>query len=142
MTRRVLMLLLAVAAVAAAGCGEASNKGAKSPTQPGATGKSPAAATYQLIADAGGKLKFDKSEIKAPQGTVRLTLSNPSSLQHNVAIKGNGVDEKGPVVGKDGRSSVTVALKPGTYEFYCSVDGHEQAGMKGKLVVGQAGSTG
>jgi uncharacterized cupredoxin-like copper-binding protein len=28
-----------------------------------------------------------------------------------------------------------VNLKPGTYEFYCPVPGHEQAGMKGTLTV-------
>jgi plastocyanin len=141
MKLRALMLLPIAAAVLAAGCGEKTNKGAKA-TQPGVTGKAPAASSYQLTADSSGKLSFDKSEIDAPAGAVRLDLSNPSSEQHNIAIKGNGVDKKGPVVGKDGRSSVTVALKPGTYEFYCSVDGHEAAGMKGKLVVGNAGSTG
>jgi uncharacterized cupredoxin-like copper-binding protein len=30
---------------------------------------------------------------------------------------------------------VTAKLKKGTYVFYCSVPGHEQAGMKGKLIV-------
>ena len=30
---------------------------------------------------------------------------------------------------------MTVKLKKGTYTFYCPVDGHEAAGMKGKLVV-------
>jgi uncharacterized cupredoxin-like copper-binding protein len=31
---------------------------------------------------------------------------------------------------------VTVDLKAGKYEFYCPVDGHKQAGMKGTLTVG------
>ena len=30
---------------------------------------------------------------------------------------------------------MTVTLKKGTYTFYCPVDGHEAAGMKGKLIV-------
>jgi uncharacterized cupredoxin-like copper-binding protein len=34
-----------------------------------------------------------------------------------------------------GKRSVIVKLKPGTYTFYCSVPGHEQAGMKGTLTV-------
>ena len=34
-----------------------------------------------------------------------------------------------------GQMQVTVTLKPGTYEFYCTVPGHEAGGMKGKLVV-------
>jgi uncharacterized cupredoxin-like copper-binding protein len=41
----------------------------------------------------------------------------------------------GPVVSNGGISTVTAALKPGTYTFYCSVDGHEAAGMKGTLTV-------
>ena len=41
----------------------------------------------------------------------------------------------GAVVGQGGTSTVTAKLKPGTYTFYCSVDGHEAAGMKGTLTV-------
>ena len=43
---------------------------------------------------------------------------------------------QGNMVSSGGVSTVTVAdLKPGTYTFYCSVPGHEQAGMKGTLTV-------
>ena len=30
---------------------------------------------------------------------------------------------------------MTATVTPGTYIFYCSVPGHEQAGMKGVLTV-------
>ena len=39
------------------------------------------------------------------------------------------------MVGQGGTSKVTANLKPGTYEFYCSVPGHEAGGMKGTLTV-------
>jgi uncharacterized cupredoxin-like copper-binding protein len=39
------------------------------------------------------------------------------------------------VVKAGGTSTVRAKLKPGRYRFYCSVDGHRQAGMEGKLTV-------
>ena len=41
----------------------------------------------------------------------------------------------GAIVTNGGTSTVTATLKAGTYEFYCSVDGHEAAGMKGTLTI-------
>ena len=35
----------------------------------------------------------------------------------------------------NGAGGDTIVLAPGTYTFYCSVPGHEQAGMKGTLIV-------
>lgn len=89
----------------------------------------------ELSADAGGALKFSTSELTAKAGTVTIDMENPSSVPHNVAIKGDGVDVKGDVVSGGGTSSVTADLAAGTYTFYCSVPGHEAAGMTGKLTV-------
>jgi plastocyanin len=90
--------------------------------------------TLSLSADASA-IKFDKTKLEAPAGKVTIDMKNPSPLQHNVAISGNGVDEAGEVVGQGGTSTVTADLKPGKYTFFCTVDGHEQAGMKGTLTV-------
>ena len=47
-----------------------------------------------------------------------------------------GTVKTGKTVGKGKNSTVTVkGLKKGTYTFYCPVDGHKAAGMKGKLII-------
>ena len=92
------------------------------------------AATYSLSADR-SKLKFNKTTIRAKAGSVTLRMSNPSNLPHNIAIKGKGVNVKGPVVTKGKTSTVSAVLKAGTYTFYCGVGSHERAGMKGRLIV-------
>ena len=89
----------------------------------------------RLEADPSGQLKFDKSSLQAKAGTVTIAMKNPSPLDHDVSIEGRGVEEKGKVVKNGGTSTVKAELKPGRYTFYCSVDGHEAAGMKGTLTV-------
>jgi uncharacterized cupredoxin-like copper-binding protein len=56
-------------------------------------------------------------------------------VPHDIGVKGNGVGQVGPIVSGGGTSTVTTTLKPGTYTFYCSVDGHESAGMTGTLTI-------
>jgi plastocyanin len=88
-------------------------------------------ATYRLSADK-SKLKFNKSTVRAKAGKVTLRLSNPSSLPHNIGIKGKGT---GKTVNKGGTSTFSATLKKGTYTFYCGVGSHAKAGMTGKLIV-------
>lgn len=52
-----------------------------------------------------------------------------------MGVEGNGVDVHGPTVGPEAKSSAKAELKPGTYEYYCTVESHRQAGMDGTLVV-------
>ena len=54
---------------------------------------------------------------------------------HDIAIEGNGVNEKGEIVTNGGTSEFTADLKPGEYTFFCSVPGHREGGMEGKLTV-------
>jgi plastocyanin len=140
----------AAAALAIAGCGGGSNNSSSSssasstPAQStpttassGASGSGGggASSNLKLAADPSGQLKFDKSSLSAKSGNVTITMSNPSSIPHGVAIEGQGVDKDGQVVNKGGTSTVTASLKPGKYTFYCPVPGHRQAGMEGTLTV-------
>jgi len=89
--------------------------------------------TLKLKADPSGQLKFIPSTLTAKAGKVTLQLTNASPIPHDIAIKGHGAPSQQIFGGKS--ASITVSLKPGTYEYYCSVPGHEQAGMKGTLTV-------
>jgi plastocyanin len=136
-----LTTLLAIAALAIAGCGGDDDNEATTPAA-GDTGTTEATETASgggggtdLQLTTGEGLKYDKTSLSASAGQVTLTFKNGQSLSHNVSVKGNGVDEDGEVVGEGGTSTVTADLKAGSYTFYCEVDGHEAAGMKGTLTV-------
>jgi plastocyanin len=127
-----------------AGCGSSDkSSSATAPKPPQATtaasGGTPApsggGSNLKLSADPSGALKFDKTKLAAKAGTVTITMSNPSNVQHAIGVSGNGVDKDGQPVGQGGTSTVTVKLKPGKYTFYCPVDSHKQAGMQGTLTV-------
>jgi plastocyanin len=89
----------------------------------------------QIDADPTGQLKFLASSASATPGKVELRMQNKSSTPHDIAITGGGLNQIGPVVTNGGTSTVSTSLKPGKYTFYCSVDGHRQAGMVGTLTV-------
>ncbi len=89
----------------------------------------------QIDADPTGALKFTASSASATAGKVTLRMNNKSSVPHDIAVKGAGVNQVGQIVSNGGTSTVSISLPPGTYTFYCSVDGHEAAGMKGTLTV-------
>jgi mono/diheme cytochrome c family protein len=91
--------------------------------------------TLSIDANPTGALAFTAINAIAPPGQVELVMKNPASIQHNIAVKDGGLDERGPVVGQGGTSRVSASLKPGKYVFYCSVPGHEDGGMKGNLTV-------
>jgi plastocyanin len=142
----VALAALALSLTAVAGCGGNDNNNtststtATTATTNTATTPAPSAsgggrATLKLDADPSGALKFTKSTLQANAGTVTIVMGNPSATDHAIGIKGNGTVADGNTVGQGGTSKVTAKLQPGSYEFYCPVDAHEEAGMKGTLTV-------
>jgi uncharacterized cupredoxin-like copper-binding protein len=100
------------------------------------------AATHAIRVDAApsGKLEFLQRRLTARAGNITFVLHNASKVPHNLAIKGNGLDDEqiGPpsaTISGGKTATLHVKLKPGKYEFYCEVPGHERAGMKGVLIV-------
>ena len=138
-----LLIFGAMALLVLAGCGSSSNSSSSSsasstPASSGGSGGSGGGGggggTQLHISADPSQLKFNTNKLSAKAGKVTITMTNPSGLSHDVSIKG-GVNVQGNVVGQGGKSVASATLKPGKYTFYCSVDGHEQAGMKGTLTV-------
>ena len=82
-----------------------------------------------------GGTNYEFAEATAPAGALTIQSPNESPTEHNIALDGGGVDEKGPVVGEGDVSEIEVDVEPGEYTFYCSVEGHREAGMEGPLTV-------
>jgi plastocyanin len=90
--------------------------------------------TIQLAADP-TELAYDTTSLASKPGEVTIDFSNPSALEHDVAIEGDGKEIAGSDLIAEGKTSVSADLAPGTYQFYCTVPGHREAGMEGTLTV-------
>jgi uncharacterized cupredoxin-like copper-binding protein len=102
-----------------------------------ATGSATSGQKLSLKASASGALKFNKKKLSAKPGKATIVMTNPSGsgLKHAVEVEGKGIEKRSKVVGPGKTARVTVRLKAGKYDFYCPVDGHKSAGMKGTIVV-------
>src|SRR5689334_9589578 len=70
-------------------------------------------------------------------GAYTFTVANDGPSAHNLTIDGPGVDNAAtPTFGSGETKSLTVTLENGTYDFFCSVPGHKQAGMDVSVAVG------
>jgi plastocyanin len=140
--RRSALAVISVCAIGAlgfAGCGDDEEDEAQTPAQPATpaktTGGGGGGATRVELAADKSRIAYDKKSLSAKAGEVEISFTNPSAIPHDVAVEGNGVDEKTEVI-QDGKSAeLAVDLEPGTYTFYCTVDGHKQQGMQGTLTV-------
>ena len=137
MRRTLIALALATAVFAGCGGDDDEQESAATPaaTEESTPAESGGGETLAFSAPEDGSLKFDESEMTAKAGKVTVTFNNPSSVPHAVEIEGNGVETETETVTASKAPPIEVDLKPGTYEFYCPVGGHEEAGMKGTLTV-------
>jgi uncharacterized cupredoxin-like copper-binding protein len=79
-------------------------------------------------------MRFSQDEIHLKAGqTVTFTLDNQDLYAHSFDADNFDVHTAMPA-----NSQVTAsftATQPGTFDFYCGVPGHQQAGMVGKIIV-------
>jgi plastocyanin len=142
MRRTLIAVALATAVFAGCGGDDDESESAATPAPTETATEAPASSgsgggeTLAFSAPEDGSLNVDQgSEVTAKAGKVTVTFNNPSSVPHAVEIEGNGVEEETETVTGSEAPPLEVDLKPGTYEFYCPVGGHTEAGMKGTLKV-------
>lgn len=121
MSRRLFgMFLLASLAVVAAACG-------------GASSGSPPPLEVRLTAQ---DIFWSVDEIEGTVGQpIHFAVTNEGLLDHTFEISELGIAENiapGETVEID-----AVFDDPGVYDFFCSVPGHAEAGMKGTIIISE-----
>lgn len=87
-------------------------------------------ATTDQASETEFKIALGSTELKA--GKITFDVKNDGKIPHDLAIKGG---EKTKLIQPGGSAQLNVTLKPGKYHLYCTVPGHEQAGMKVDITV-------
>ena len=78
------------------------------------------------------EMAYDPDEVAVAAGTVEIVMHNDGTILHDLRI----ADQPFIVEARAGETATAqVALAAGSYEFYCSLPGHREAGMEGVLEV-------
>ena len=118
--RRLVLTLVAAGALAGAAVSTAAT--------------TPTSSVVHLSAPVSG-LRYDQKLVRARAGRIKIVFLNRSALKHNVNVElGEREFGKSKTISKS-TTTFFITLKAGTYNFYCSVPGHEDAGMHGTLIV-------
>lgn len=138
--------VLAVAGLLAAACGGTGSNGGDSEVR-------------EVRVRASDDLRFEPSEIRLRRGqSVRLMMENVGESVHDLTIDEmpmmgggtqRGAHDMGDGMGMDASQyAMHMAVQPhrdgvteftpsegGTYTFYCTTNGHREAGMEGTIIV-------
>lgn len=96
----------------------------------------PSGGAIVIAAEPDGTLAYTETELEAEAGAATVELENTSSTPHDVVIEDDSGSEVARTDVISGSSTTAEAeLDPGTYTYFCSVPGHQPAGMEGTLAV-------
>ena len=104
---------------------------AKTTTQPTTTTTAKPAATKVPVSEVEFKITLASTNFKA--GEITFEAKNDGKIPHDLAIK--GTSDKTRLIPPGGSAELKVTLKAGKYELYCTVPGHEAAGMRLNITV-------
>jgi plastocyanin len=131
----------AVAALGLAACGGGDdNNDTTAAAAPPATttggGGAGGSSTVNISTPSGTDLAYNQKDVSAKAGSVTIDFQNNESIPHDVAVESPSGDTVGQTdLVASGAANTTVDLQPGTYQFFCTVPGHREAGMEGTLTV-------
>jgi uncharacterized cupredoxin-like copper-binding protein len=92
----------------------------------------PPAPTPQVVQVTEKEFKITLATKTLKAGVVTFQIKNTGAIPHDLAVVGG---PKSKLIRAKGTGTLTVTLKPGTTELYCSVPGHKAAGMDLKVNV-------
>ena len=81
--------------------------------------------------------QLEPSALSFAAGSYTFQAANDGTIPHALALAGEGVSAATPDASYPAgeTQSFSVELAPGTYEVYCPVPGHKEAGMVGTVTV-------
>ena len=91
-----------------------------------------AQAAAQTVQVTETEFKIALAGYKAKAGKFTFEVKNAGKIPHDLTIKGG---PKTKLIQPGATAQLVATLKPGRYHLYCSVPGHEQAGMKVDIAV-------
>jgi plastocyanin len=100
----------------------------------GKSSESEAAASNKVrVSEVEYKIQMPKTTL-AP-GRYEFEVENKGKIPHNLTIAGPGGTEHTQDIAAGKSATLTVKLKSGSYDFYCSLPGHKAQGMDQKVTV-------
>ena len=129
------IVLVSLVVLGAVGCGGSGGPGGSTGGVGGSAGSTGSSHGIRVVMT---EFKYSPSTISASAGTVSFDLVNQGRTAHDMVV----ADSSGKVLGKsslvgagqEAEFSVQVS-QPGTYQIYCDLPGHREAGMSGTLDV-------
>jgi len=91
------------------------------------------AAAAQSVEFVAHDIFFEPKEVTIPANTdVTAMIRNDGAAPHNFSIDELGISID---LAPGSTEKTVINAPPGTYQYYCDVPGHKEAGMVGKLIV-------
>jgi uncharacterized cupredoxin-like copper-binding protein len=90
-----------------------------------------------MVGETEYRIELPPTATKLAAGTYDFHVVNDGKQVHNFVVDGPGVeDETTPNLQPGKEADLRVKLTNGTYDVYCSIDGHRQLGMEARLTIG------